>query len=494
MSDRVTMPELISKTTFLCGMQCPKYLWMVFHEPESIPRPDESMQFIFDQGRKVGELAKRLFPGGVDIPIDDIAISTQLTREQLKCDRPIFEASILSDRVYCRPDILVPNANGSWDIIEVKSSTGIKDVNIVDVAFQKYCCESIGLSIRNCSLACVNSNYVRHGDIDPSQFFVIEDISPRVDKIRGDIEAKVVEYFDIIAKSECPMVDIGPYCSKPFVCPLKEKCWSFLPTYSVFDLYWAGEKCFDLFSRKIIDMLDIPRDYPLSGKQKIQLESLKTNMPHINKAGLKEFIGNLEYPLYFVDFETFSTVVPPYEGTRPNQPIPFQFSVDILAEDDGPVEHHGFLSEIKDDPRMRFIAELEACLGDKGSIVVYHAPFEQKVLLELAGIFPQYRNWVSRVLSRVVDLLKPFVSFHYYHPDQHGKISLKRVLPLLTGMEYKGMAIENGMQAAVAYLNSMDEEVEEEQRQRIRRELELYCGLDTMGMIEILKRLKAAVN
>ncbi len=376
----------------------------------------------------------------------------------------------------------------------MKSSTGVKDVNIIDVAFQKYCCERMGLSIRNCNLAYVRSDYVRQGDIDPCQFFIIEDISCRVDSIGGDIEKKVTEYFDIIAKSECPRVEIGPYCSKPFVCPLKEECWSFLPTYSIFDLYWAGEKCFDLFNLKIIDMLDIPQDYPLTSKQKIQLECVKANMPHIDKAGLKEFINSLEYPLYFVDFETFSTVVPLYDGMRPNQPVPFQFSVDIVAEDDGPVEHHGFLSETRADPRKKFIDELSACLGDRGSVVVYHAPFEQKVLLDLAGIFPQYSDWVSHVFSRVVDLLKPFASFHYYHPDQHGKVSLKSVMPSLTGMGYKGMAIEHGMQAAIAYLSTLRDEVEEEHRQRIRRELELYCGLDTKGMIEILKKLKAAVD
>ena len=43
---------------------------------------------------------------------------------------------------FSRADILVPVGN-EWDIIEVKSGTKVKDINIHDVSFQKITLQSI---------------------------------------------------------------------------------------------------------------------------------------------------------------------------------------------------------------------------------------------------------------------------------------------------------------------------------------------------------------
>lgn len=41
-----------------------------------------------------------------------------------------------------------------------------------------------------------------------------------------------------------------------------------------------------------------------------------------------------------------------------------------------------------------------------------------------------------------MDLLAPFRSFAFYHPDQEGSASLKDVMPVLTGMGYDQMSEE----------------------------------------------------
>jgi hypothetical protein len=487
-------PAVLSKTNFLCGVQCSKYLWMMLHDSKNIPQADDGMQFIYEQGRRVGELAKSLFPGGVDIPVFDFAAGILLTREQLKCNRPIFEASIQSERVYCRPDILVPVGEDVWDIIEVKSSTTIKDVSIRDVAFQRYCCENAGLNIRNCKLAYINNKYVRQGEIDPRQLFIIEDITDRVDQICGDMDLKVAQYLETISLPHCPDVVIGPHCSQPYICPLQETCWAFLPDHSVFELYWGGNKRFQLFNSGITDMPKIPSGYTLNSKQYIQVDCVKKGEPYIKKAAIREFLYSLDYPVYFLDFETFATVLPVFDGVRPNQQIPFQFSLHVLSEAGSAVEHYGFLAEGPLDPRSQFLQELKARLGTKGSIVAYHAPFEQQVLKNLAETCPEYADWVSGILERMTDLLKPFVNFHYYHPDQKGSASLKKVLPALTGLSYDGMVIADGRQAGVAFMTAAFSDIDEDRKNKIRHNLEVYCGLDTGGMVEIVKKLQAEVS
>lgn len=53
--------NLLTKSKYLAGLQCPTYLWIQCHEPERISETDTVNQYIFDQGHMVGELAKKLF-------------------------------------------------------------------------------------------------------------------------------------------------------------------------------------------------------------------------------------------------------------------------------------------------------------------------------------------------------------------------------------------------------------------------------------------------
>ena len=493
MSNRVMTPYVLSKTNFLCGVQCPRYLWMMLHEPKNVPQPDDAMQFIYEQGRRVGELAKSLYPGGVDIPVFDFAAGILLTREQLKCNRPIFEASIQSEHVYCRPDILVPAGDDVWDIIEVKSATTIKDVSIRDVAFQRYCCENAGVNIRNCKLAYINNKFVRHGEIDPHELFIIEDITGRVDQASTDMHQKVEEYLETVSLPQCPQVKIGPHCMQPYSCPLQESCWSFLPEHNVFELYWGGSRRFELFESGITDIRDIPANCSLNSKQHIQVDCVKKGLPHVRRTAIRDFVASLEYPVYFLDFETFSTVLPLFDGVRPNQQVPFQFSLHMLQKEGGAAEHYGYLSKGPEDPRPGLVRELKLKLGTQGSIVAYHAPFEQQVLKELAESYPEYSDWVADTLPRLADLLKPFINFHYYHPGQKGSASLKKVLPALTGLSYDGLPIADGRKAGVAFIEAEFNGSGEDRREKIRRDLEAYCGLDTGGMVAILNKLQAEI-
>ena len=227
---------LLTKSKYLNGLQCPKYLWTVLHEPVKIPEPDAATQYIFDQGHLVGELAKRLFPGGIDVPAEDFNSNINQTRELLRQRKPLFEAGICIDPLYSRIDILDPVGKDNWDIIEVKSSTSLKDINIHDVSFQKLCCEKAGLRIRNCKLTYINSRYVLNGEIDPNEFFILEDISTQVEEVSEGIEERVLNLLELILDKACPEVDIGKHCLIPYDCMLRPKCWEFLPENSIFDL------------------------------------------------------------------------------------------------------------------------------------------------------------------------------------------------------------------------------------------------------------------
>jgi hypothetical protein len=483
------MPQLLSKSKYLAGLQCPKYLWIQFHEPERIPETDVVTQYIFDQGHLVGELAKKMFSGGIDIRTDNLMDNLRQTEQLLQQRHPLFEAGILAGDVYCRIDILNPVGEGDWDIIEVKASTSIKSVHLDDVAFQKYCCDKLGVPIRKCYLMHINNQFVKEGEIEPENFFILQDVSAEVEESLVGIEDKIHSLLEVISATECPQITIGKHCNHPYDCPLTD-CWDFLPAGSVFDLYGGGGKSFELFDNGIMTIKDIPDHCRLTGAQQIQKICAATAQAHVNKEGIKDFLDTLQYPLYYLDFETIGSAVPMFDGTRPYQDIPFQFSLHVVKEKESTPSHVSFLKSGNDDPRPALLTELKRVLGDTGSIVVYNQGFEEGILKELAQAFPEYDSWVKQVCTRLIDLLTPFRKFYYYHPLQRGSASLKRVLPALTGKGYEEMEIADGGNASVAFQRVTYGDVSEEERQKVRANLEKYCALDTEGMIWIVDRLR----
>jgi len=484
------MNQLLSKSKYLNGLQCPKYLWTVIHEPEKIPEPDTTTQYLFDQGHLVGELAKRLFPEGINIPAEDFNSNINLTRELLRKRKPLFEASVCIDGLYCRVDILNPIGGDKWEIIEVKSSTKVKDVNIHDVSFQKLCCEKAGLSISNCNLAYINTQYVKNGDIDPRELFVLEDISNQVEEVSEGIEERISLMLDIIADNICPEISIGKHCLTPYDCMLRPKCWGFLPENSIFDLRGGKTKQFSLYDQGITSIKDIPDEVILSRQQKIQKKCVITGNTHVEKEEIRQFLDRLQYPLYYLDFETIGPAIPVYDGTRPYQDIPFQFSLHIVEGVESEPVHYSFLADGIEDPRPQLLKELRRLLGSEGSIIAYNSGFEEGVLKDLVKAFPEYTDWLEGILIRIVDLLFPFSNFHYYHASQKDTASLKKVLPAITGRGYEEMGIGAGMDASIAYERITHGNATLEEISRIRADLIQYCKLDTEGMIWIVDKLR----
>jgi hypothetical protein len=293
---------------------------------------------------------------------------------------------------------------------------------------------------------------------------------------------------EVISSDTCPDILIGSQCAQPYACPVTW-CWDSLPTHHVFQLYRGGKKCSELYNRGILAIEDIPDSFKLSESQRIQKACSIAGEPHIDKEAIKHFLGTLRYPLNYLDFETISPPVPMYDGTRPYQRIPFQFSLHVVPDKQAKLLHQSFLADGSGDPRPQLLSELKRLLPDAGSIVVYNQSFERGVLLELAEAYPGFQGWVNNVCERLVDLYVPFRDFVYYHPQQCGSASIKEVLPAVTGRSYQGMSIAKGDDASLAFLRIISGEPSAEERKQLRADLEEYCSLDTQGMIWIVDNL-----
>jgi len=487
------MTSFISKTNYMRGLQCPLRLWVHVNDKSRLPEIDAGVQFIFDQGHAIGELARSLHPKGILIDrasgINDMLLKT---KDALSKRLPIFEAAFSHENMYAQIDLLLPYSKDRWDIIEVKSTGSVKEEHIPDVAFQLYLCLVAGLKIHRCYLQHVDTGYVRHGEIDGNKFLMIEDVTSEAKALLPDIPAQVKQMMSVANSKKCPEVDIGANCCVPYECELIEECWKHLPADNIFDLYRGGAKSWDLYEKGILKLKDIPDDFPLADSQRIQVESVRSRKPHIDCSAIAKFINRLEYPIHFLDFETAYPAIPLYDNTHPYGQVPFQYSLIIQEKQGGRLKKHGFLAKGKDDPRPEFMESLRKHISNNGSIVAFNDSFERKRLTECAECYPEYEKWVSQLLPRFVDLWKPFRSFHYYHPKQHGSASQKNVLPALAGKGYDDLEIRDGGTASICFLEMTFGNHSPKEREAMRTALKLYCHRDVEGMMDILNALGKA--
>jgi hypothetical protein len=287
-----------------------------------------------------------------------------------------------------------------------------------------------------------------------------------------------------------PPIDIGPHCSNPYSCDFKQHCWQHVPAYSIFNIARIGDKAWDLYNRGILNIEDVPADFPLNPSQLAQVDAEKNGEELTNTTSIRDFLSELSYPLYYLDFETFMSPVPLLDQTRPFDQIVFQYSLHVQNRVNGPCEHRDFLAEANgEDPRPAFIKKLIADCGTSGSIVVYNQGFEVARLNELALAFPQYADELQKIIHRIIDLMKPFQQKAYYTAAMLGKYSIKNVLPaLVPDLAYDDLAIGDGGTASATFFALFEGRFEGNQEVVIQNLLD-YCERDTWAMVVLMKKL-----
>ncbi|MCB9256070.1 MAG: DUF2779 domain-containing protein [Chitinophagales bacterium] len=479
------------------GKQCHKSLWLYKHQPE-LREISAGQEAIFQAGTDIGLLAQELFPGGMDATEGQdypnrqcVARTHELIEQGLEV---IYEATFIFDDVLVAIDILAKE-DGVWNIYEVKSTTKVKDPHISDAAVQKYVAEGCGLTIGEVFIVHLNRDYVRQGELDIQELFSKSEITEEIMIVSEEIPQLIEELKEVQAMESAPEVAIGPHCATPYPCDFMAHCWSHVPNYSVFNLTRIAAKAWDLYNQDIIDIKDIPDDYPLSKAQLNQVKGEKHGRETIDKAKIQNFLDQLNYPLYFLDFETFMSPLPLFDGTRSYDQSVFQYSLHIQNEPGGPCEHKEFLAEMDGkDPRRAFAEKmLEDCQG-KGSIVVYNKTFEIGRIRELATLFPDLAEALLALVARIVDLMKPFQEQAYYKKEMMGSYSIKYVLPALAPeLSYNDLNIADGGTASNTFF-AMFEGRFMGDYEATTKDLLKYCERDTWAMVVILEKLRSILG
>lgn len=486
--------QFLSKSLFIKGVQCHKALYLQKYYPELKDPVPPSREALYQSGSEVGTIAHGLFPGGIEIPFEEGSYAQQVkrTREAIAHGaETIYEASFNYDGVFVKVDILHKGKYG-WELYEVKSSTGFKDIYQPDISVQSYVVNGAGIPVTRAFLVHINNQYVRQGDIDPFELFTITDMTHSVVENQPAIREEIQKQKEMLT-GDVPPIDIGHWCSDPYDCDFKGHCWQHIPEMSVFSLRGNRILTFDLYNRGIVSLDDvIPEKLPPAQRQ--QVEAIRDNHIYVRKEEIRDFLDSLWYPLYFLDFETFADAIPRFHGIRPYQNVPYQYSLHYLENESAPLGHHEYLAQPEIDPRKELTKKLICLIPDNACVLAYVASFEKGVLQDLALWYPEYAQKIERIFSNMIDLAHPFQKRFLYHWQFNGSYSIKAVLPaLVPELGYDTMEIRDGEMAGLAYAR-MQKSGDPEEIEQIRKALFDYCRLDTFAMVKLLEVLKNSLR
>ncbi len=470
------MNQKLTKSNFRRYLECPNEFWLAFHHSELVESeisPD--IAFRIRQGYEVERHFKELILGRNGGSYQ-------------------FQKKVESDRLFAKFDVFADDGH----IYEVKSSKykdpgdskyrNAREVNLYDVGFQVYAARESGLEVSKAFLVLLNGDYILGENLDLDQLFIVEDVTEKVEELQADIALRIGAAFDLLAGE--PEIDYANLCGNKLKCEYLKFAIPNFPERVVTDIpRLQGKKLAGLLEAGIFDLFDVPDDYDLTATQRDYVDFLKSGVSKIDNSAIKEKLDELEYPLYFLDYETVNPCIPNIKGMSPLAQITFQYSLHIKADSDSELIHHEFLSDGGGNPPREIAENLAKVIGEKGSVIVWYKAFEMTRNAEMGMLHPEFAAFFESVNSRVFDLYEIFQQKLYRDPAMKNN-SIKSVLPaLVPELTYMNLEIGNG---GVAMARWFDEvyKGDGEKKKAVMKSLLEYCKLDTLAMVKILEVLK----
>ncbi len=483
----------LSKSEYMMFLKHPAWLWLKKHDKTKLPKPDANLQAIFDAGHEFEKYAEERFSDGVQVGFDSYQeyLSMPQRTKQVLDDgtKAIFQGRFEADNITCICDVIERVGDSEFDLYEIKSSTKTKPEHYPDLAFQTVVLESAGLKVRNIAVIHVNNEYVRDGEIDSIKLTAVSDATEGVrDKIE-ETKENIKRALEVVDSSDMP--DPSPRYAKLGSLNEWMRIYKALgmevERYSIYNLIAPGaNRIGELEDLGIKLIKDIPDDFKLTTKQHAQVVATKNNKCMIDKGKIKDFLGALTYPIYFLDYETAMGTIPPYDGTRPYQQIPFQYSLHVVEKPGGEPEHFEYIHRDSDNPVPNLLKRLKEDIGPVGSVVVWYKSFEMKRNEEMGEMFPEFAEFLEDVNDRVIDLIEPFTDGCFVDKDFLGSASIKNVLPVLVPeLSYKELSVQEGASAQRLWMDVVLKEKGDIDKEKLISDLIEYCKLDTLAMVKI---------
>ncbi len=492
----------ISKSDYTKGLQCPKILWM-----DANMRDKRDMSLIDEarlkEGNRVGDLAMGYFGDFIEVKMnfkfDEMAAKTAgLMAEAARANEAenafsVCEATFKHGAMVCMADIVRMRDEKTLDLIEVKSSTKVKEYHVFDLAYQTAVIQACGYKVATASIMHIDPAYALDGDLDLQGLFMIEDMTKEAKALALNVEKTVAGFMAYRSSEAEPEMQIGPQCDCPHVCAYQTWCWRHVAGEDVFAFSGMGRtKALERLGEGFATFAEALKGMRLTALQRAQAVAETGGGDTVNAEALARFLEKITYPVYHLDFETVQPIIPRYQGTKPWQQVPTQFSVHKVDAPGAPPEHMEFLAEHDADPRRGLAEALCAAIPADACVTAYNMAFEKGRIRELAARFPDLANHLIGIHNGIVDLMVPFRNGWVYLKAMQGSYSIKKVLPALCpndpDLDYTALeGVHNGTEAMAAFERLA--EMEPAERREVREQLLRYCELDTLAMVKVHERL-----
>ena len=486
------MSHLLSKSSYIRGCQCEKSLYLYRHHYEWKDKLSPEQKAIFSRGHKVGELARRLFPGGVDCsPIKfDYKNAIDKTINCINSGvQVIYEACFEYNQTLVLIDILV-KAENKWYAYEVKSSTKITTTYIQDASLQYYVIKNILPDLSDIFLVYINNQYIREDKVEIEKLFIIQTVKRNALENWTSIEQNIHRLKGIVESETIPNKDIGTHCYAPYTCDFIGTCWKHIPSNSVFDLTeMSMNEKMSFYDKGLMYFSDLVKVNELKPSHKIQIDTALNNRPHTDVKALKEYLSDIHYPLFFLDVEAFMPAVPLFKRNKPYQHLPFLFSTHKKISKDATIEHIDFIAETGIDPRKQFARALIEAHQGAETILIYDAKMENQIINALKNEFPELRDSLQTIQNKIKDLIIPFENKWYYTKNMKGSNSLKNVASSIDAEIDFGTLIVSHGTVALSQYEELQTETDLLKILETRDALREYCKMDTWAMVKVYEKL-----
>lgn len=466
----------LTKTDFIAYLDAPKHLWAIKNNQLDEQDINAYLEHLFEQGYDVEKHAEEY-------------IQNYLIKDyKANCSDVLLQPTQLDGEFEARTDVLILNPNTKkWDMYEVKSSTKVTKQHKYDATFQMLVFQK-EYELGSIYILHLDGKYIRDGDISLKSLFIATDITDQVERLKDEVHLLRYEALDVLREDKNENV---LSCIRPKTCPCIELCHKDLPDYSIYDinhLTASEKKIRQLQEMDVYDVNEVPSNFPLTEKQRFQVEVAQNNKASIDIDGIKSDLDGLEYPLYFVDYESFNPAIPMYDGYKPYDQMPFQWSLHVQDTPEGDLKHYEFIETEKIDPIPNFLNSLREVIGNTGSIIVWNKTFEGTQNKRMAEIHPKFTSFCEDMNNRMYDLMDIFRDVIYADPKFKGSYSIKKVLPVLVpDLSYEGMDIAEGATAMASWNEMVYTDISD--KDKIKHDLLEYCKLDTLAMVKIFEEL-----
>lgn len=494
-------------------LQCPKRLWLEVHRPDL--RADSSITTAsFAAGHKVGDVSRQIYDPqnkGTFLDIKSLGLKGLIaaTVPALAKRKVVFEAGFQADGTLSLADILIPvddEDGDAWRMVEVKSSTTVKEYHVKDLAVQTAIATKAGVRLSQVSIAHVDNTWVYRGDDRYTGLLKEVDQTTKVQVLQPEVTRWLADAHTVANLPTQPDRLTGDHCQDPYECGFKAHCAS-TEVQVAHPVSWiprmqSSALKAHIAAHAVISMEDVPDTLLNEQQLRVKTHTL-SGETYFDGDGAKADLAQYSLPAYFLDFETITFAVPVWAGTRPFEQIPFQFSCHVM-HDKLTLAHLEFLRADGTNPIRPFALALVRACGNEGPIYVYNKGFEGARINDLAkhvGDDAPLSSALLRIKERLVDLM-PIAKARFYHPNQEGSWSIKKVLPAMfptdPEMDYNKLdGVQDGGAAQAAYLRASglaDELLGANEQEVIRSQLLAYCKLDTFAMVRIWEKLTGVEN